>query len=233
MSSGIPCLKIYELDEKGMHLVQKESKLIHDSLGYVSGTMIATLSRKAGLPGKFCDEHGMGFSTSDVTHPWQNGLAEKSNQAIKGIAKKVLISGNVPTEFWVYAMKYEATVRNIVGVKVHRKIQSPFHMLMGQGVDIKDLHPFGCRAFVSKTQFEQNLSKQNPTLRPDWPTFGGTEDWPNALFHKSIDYLGRCCGLSIVRRVLYASQHNTCERSMGLDPSSTVGVARVRARVLR
>ena len=116
---------------------------------------------------EFCDEHGMGFSTSDVAHPWQNGLAERSNQAIKGIAKKVLISGNVPTEFWVNAIRYAVTVRNIVGVKVHGKVQSPFHMLMGQGVDIKDLHPFGCRAFVFKTQFEQNLSKQDPTLRPD------------------------------------------------------------------
>ena len=41
---------------------------------------------------KFCDEHGMRFSTSDVAHPWQNGLAERSNQAIKSIAKKVLMS---------------------------------------------------------------------------------------------------------------------------------------------
>ena len=24
---------------------------------------------------EFCDEHGMRFSTSDVAHPWQNGLA--------------------------------------------------------------------------------------------------------------------------------------------------------------
>tara|TARA_B110000003_G_scaffold142356_2_gene143686 strand:+ start:527 stop:832 length:306 start_codon:yes stop_codon:yes gene_type:complete len=29
--------------------------------------------------GNFCDEHGMLFSKSDVGHPWQNGLAERTN----------------------------------------------------------------------------------------------------------------------------------------------------------
>ena len=69
--------------------------------------------------GRFCDEHGMLFSKSDVGHPWQNGLAERTNQALKVIAKKLLIASGVPSEFWVYAMKYAATVRNITGVKVH------------------------------------------------------------------------------------------------------------------
>ena len=223
MSSGIPRLKIYELDEKGIHLVQKESKVIHDSLGHVSGTMIGHAFKEGWITGnipknferdivelshncypcklgngrnknhgkrksrrtkvpmellhmdvtigptrnsvktkivshsaclvvtdeatrfqmvyavessraktverrslanalselkrdialidarrrsvgmtepirvkgihsdgggdiksvkEFCEEHGMGFSTSDVAHPWQNGLAERSNQAI-------------------------------------------------------------------------------------------------------------------------------------------------------
>ena len=308
--SKIPRLRIYELEEKGIHLIQKESKVIHDALGHLSGTMISHAFEKGWITGnvpqnfkhdiaelsqdcypcklgngrnknhgkrkfkrtqvplellhmdvtfgpsrnslktevvnhsaclvvtdeatrfqfiyavessrsktverrsladalselkrdialidarrrsvgmtepirvrgihsdggsdiksvfkEFCDEHGMRFSTSDVAHPWQNGLAERSNQAIKSIAKKVLMSGNVPTEFWVYAMRYAATARNIVGVKVHGRIQSPFYLLTGQGVDIKDLHPFGCRAFVSKSQFVQNLSKQHPASRPDW-----------------------------------------------------------------
>ena len=63
--------------------------------------------------GKFCDDHGMVFSKSDVGHPWQNGVAERTNQALKIIAEKLLIASGVPSEFWVYAMKYAATVRNI------------------------------------------------------------------------------------------------------------------------
>jgi len=84
------------------------------------------------------------------------------------IAKRVLISSSVPTEFWVYAMKYAAMVRNIVGVKVHGRIQFPYHMLLGRGVDIKHLHPFGCRAFMSRTQIAKNLNTQEPAKRPDW-----------------------------------------------------------------
>lgn len=52
MSSGIPHLKIYELDEKGIHLVEKESKVIHDSLGHVSGTMISHAFKEGWITGK-------------------------------------------------------------------------------------------------------------------------------------------------------------------------------------
>ena len=118
--------------------------------------------------GRFCDEHGMLFSKSDVGHPWQNGLAERTNQALKVIAKKLLIASGVPSEFWVYAMKYAATVRNITGVKVHGELQSPYYEVFGQGVNIQDLHPFGCKAYMARKVVAQNLSKQHPATRPDW-----------------------------------------------------------------
>ena len=118
--------------------------------------------------GKFCDEHGMLFSKSDAGHPWQNGLAERTNQALKTIAKKLLIASGVPSEFWVYAMKYAATVRNITGVKVHNELQSPYYEVFGHGVDIHTLHPFGCRAYMARNVVAQNLSKQHPASRPDW-----------------------------------------------------------------
>jgi hypothetical protein len=37
---------------------------------------------------EFCSDHGMQFSTSDVAHPWRDGLAERSNQALKMISKR-------------------------------------------------------------------------------------------------------------------------------------------------
>ena len=110
----------------------------------------------------------MVFSKSDVGHPWQNGVAERTNQALKIIAKKLLIASGVPSEFWVYAMKYAATVRNITGVKVHNKLQSPYYGVFGQGVNIQDLHPFGCKAYMARKVVAQNLSKQHPATRPDW-----------------------------------------------------------------
>ena len=63
----------------------------------------------------------MVFSKSDVGHPWQFCVAERTKQALKIIAKKLLLASGVPSEFWVYAMKYAATVRNITGVKVHNE----------------------------------------------------------------------------------------------------------------
>ncbi|MDA9766720.1 reverse transcriptase domain-containing protein, partial [bacterium] len=110
----------------------------------------------------------MVFSKSDVGHPWQNGVAERTNQALKIIAKKLLIASGVPSEFWVYAMKYAATVRNITGVKVHNKLQSPYYEVFGHGVDIQVLHPFGCKAYMARNVIAQNLSKQHPASRPDW-----------------------------------------------------------------
>ena len=110
----------------------------------------------------------MVFSKSDVGHPWQNGVAERTNQALKIIAKKLLIASGVPSEFWVYAMKYAATVRNITGVKVHNKLQSPYYEVFGHGVDIQVLHPFGCKAYMARNVIAQNLSNQHPASRPDW-----------------------------------------------------------------
>ena len=75
---------------------------------------------------------------------------------------------SVPSEFWVYAMKYAATVRNITGVKVHNELQSPYYEVFGHGVDIHALHPFGCRAYMARNVIAQNLSKQHPASRPDW-----------------------------------------------------------------
>ena len=47
---------------------------------------------------------------------WSRRENRFSTQELKKIAKKLLIASGVPSEFWVYAMKYAATVRNITGV---------------------------------------------------------------------------------------------------------------------
>ena len=49
--SKIPRLRIYELEEKGIHLIQKQSKVIHDSLGHLSGTMISHAFEKGWITG--------------------------------------------------------------------------------------------------------------------------------------------------------------------------------------
>ena len=105
------------------------------------------------------------FSKSDVGHPWQNGLSERTNQALKIIVKKLLIASGVPSEFWAYAMKYAATVRNITGVKVYNELQSPYNEVFGQGVDIQYFHPFGCKAYMVRNVIAQNLSNHHPATR--------------------------------------------------------------------
>ena len=118
---------------------------------------------------EFCTENGINFTTSDVNHPWQNGLAERSVQALKYIAKKLLLASGVPSEFWVYAMKHAAMIRNVIGIKVHGKVICPFAELLGRSVSIEDLHPFGCRAFMSRTQLSQSLKAINDKTRlPEW-----------------------------------------------------------------
>ena len=107
------------------------------------------------------------FSKSDVGHPWQNGLSERTNQALKIIVKKLLIASGVPSEFWAYAMKYAATVRNITGVKVYNELQSPYNEVFGQGVDIQYFHPFGCKAYMVRNVIAQNLSNHHPATRLD------------------------------------------------------------------
>ena len=118
---------------------------------------------------EFCTENGINFTTSDVNHPWQNGLAERSVQALKYIAKKLLLASGVPSEFWVYAMKHAAMIRNVIGIKVHGKVICPFAELLGRSVSIEDLHPFGCRAFMSRTQLSQSLKAiKDKTRLPEW-----------------------------------------------------------------
>ena len=51
--SKIPRLRIYELEEKGIHLIQKESKVIHDALGHLSGTMISHAFEKGWITEMF------------------------------------------------------------------------------------------------------------------------------------------------------------------------------------
>ena len=59
----------------------------------------------------FCNEHGKKEFSGPKT-PQQNGVVERKNWVIQGMARVMLLNKNIPQKFWAEAMNTSCHIRN-------------------------------------------------------------------------------------------------------------------------
>uniref|UniRef100_A0ACD5Y6T1 Uncharacterized protein n=1 Tax=Avena sativa TaxID=4498 RepID=A0ACD5Y6T1_AVESA len=97
----------------------------------------------------FCDDAGIRhFLTAPYT-PQQNGVVERRNQTVVGMARNLLKSKNLPGRFWGEAVATAVFLLNRAPTKsVNEK--TPYEALYGVKPDVHYLRVFGCLGFVKK-----------------------------------------------------------------------------------
>ena len=73
-------------------------------------------------------------------------MAERAWNTLVDTAKAMLAASTLPTEFWGYALKHAAMVRNMVPT-LAKDCCMPFKLLTGAVPDITPLRKFGCAAY--------------------------------------------------------------------------------------
>ena len=84
---------------------------------------------------------------SNVEHPWENGLAERSFGVLFTIARALLHDAQCPNHLWGHAIQHSCYLRNR---RPSKKCggKSPVHMATGAPADLSKLRVFGCPAMV-------------------------------------------------------------------------------------
>ena len=84
---------------------------------------------------------------SNVEHPWENGLAERSFGVMFTIARALLHDAKCPNHLWGHAILHACYLRNR---RPSKKCggKSPVHYATGAPADLSKLRVFGCPAMV-------------------------------------------------------------------------------------
>jgi len=107
-----------------------------------------------------CLENGVRLQFSNVDHPSQNGVAERTNLTLKSLAQTVIDDSRLPWSVWPYAVEYVATTFNwtprwverrhtansTTEGPLHRNSASPYELLRGERPPLGRMRAFGQRA---------------------------------------------------------------------------------------
>jgi hypothetical protein len=94
----------------------------------------------------FLNKMGIEHQTSTAYTPQQNGRAERLNRTPIEKARAMMLTHDLPKEFWAAAMRTAATVRNMTPAASETK--TPYELFHGKKADISRLSVFGCKAFA-------------------------------------------------------------------------------------
>jgi hypothetical protein len=99
----------------------------------------------------YCAKRGTGRHLTAPYSPQQNGVVERRNQTIIGMARSMLKGMGVPASFWGEAV---STAVHILNRSFTRSVdgQTPFEAWHGHKPDVQYLRVFGCRAHVKITR---------------------------------------------------------------------------------
>ena len=95
--------------------------------------------------------------------PQQNGVVERRNQTIVGMARSLLKAKKVPDEFWGEAVSSAVFILNRSPTKSVDGM-TPFEAWHGRKPDVHYMRTFGCMAHVRETR--PGLKKLDDRSRP-------------------------------------------------------------------
>jgi len=88
--------------------------------------------------------------------PLQNGTAERNWRTLFEMVRCMLIESGLPKEFWPYAARMAAVIRNRCYCK--RTGETPCFLFTGKRPNLSKMRMFGSECIV----YEQNKNKLNP-----------------------------------------------------------------------
>ena len=96
-------------------------------------------------------EMGIGQEFSAPLEPEQNGVAERMMRTLKEMSRCLLMMSGLSGRFWGYAVQMAALIRNNAPTCANPNHSPPNLLYKGEGgVEVTDLHPFGCYAVLTK-----------------------------------------------------------------------------------
>ncbi|GJR16854.1 putative ribonuclease H-like domain-containing protein [Tanacetum coccineum] len=99
---------------------------------------------------EFCRLKGIKREFSVAKTLQQNGVAERKNRTLIGVARTMLADSLLPTVFWAEAVNTTCYVLNRVLVtKPHNK--TPYELIIGRPPSISFMRPFGCPVTILNT----------------------------------------------------------------------------------
>ncbi|GKF36645.1 retrovirus-related pol polyprotein from transposon TNT 1-94 [Tanacetum coccineum] len=100
---------------------------------------------------QFCGMKGIKREFSVARTPQQNGVAERKNKILIGVARTMLADSLLPTTFWAEAVSTACYViqNRVLVTKPHNK--TPYELLHGRPPSISFMRPFGCLVTILNT----------------------------------------------------------------------------------
>jgi hypothetical protein len=100
--------------------------------------------------GKELSMLGVAIEYTTAYTPSQNGVAERLNRTLVGMAKAMLLASGLPQKFWGFAIETACYIRNRLPISYGK--MTPEEAFTGKKPDISHLRVFGCLAYVLKPQ---------------------------------------------------------------------------------
>ncbi|GJZ90767.1 putative ribonuclease H-like domain-containing protein, partial [Tanacetum coccineum] len=143
---------------------------------------------------QFCEMKGIKREFSVARTPQQNGVAERKNRTLIGVARTMLADSKLPTTFWAEVVNTACYVKNrVLFIKPHNK--TPYELFLGRKPALSFMRPFGCPVTILNTIDHlgkarvETVHGKDYILIPLWtqdPSFSSsTKDSPDAGFKPS------------------------------------------------
>jgi len=113
--------------------------------------------------GIYCTGHGVERHLTAPYSPQQNGVVERRNQTVVGMARSMLKAKRMPAAFWGEAVSTAVFILNRAPTK-SLDGTTPFETWHGRKPDVSFLRTFGCVGHVKKTK--PNLTKLEDRSTP-------------------------------------------------------------------
>src|SRR5277367_1807588 len=97
---------------------------------------------------------GVAVEYTTAYTPSQNGVSERLNRTLVGMAKAMLLASRLPQKFWGFAIETACYIRNRLPIGPGK--MTPEQAFTGKKPWINHLRVFGCLAYVLRPQ-EQRL----------------------------------------------------------------------------
>jgi transposase InsO family protein len=110
----------------------------------------------------FCAQHGIRRQMTVPYNPQQNGVAERKNRAITGVARSMLHDQSLPLYLWVEACATAVYLQNRSPHRILGKM-TPEEAFTGRRPDVEHIRIFGCSNFSHVPS--ERRTKLDPTAQ--------------------------------------------------------------------
>lgn len=96
---------------------------------------------------EFCEAKGIIHEFSTPITPKQNGVVERKNRTLQGMARTMMKAQNIALRLWAKTFETACYICNIVYLKPLVEVTS-YEIWKGRIPNVKHLHIFGTRCFI-------------------------------------------------------------------------------------